>query len=277
MNQRSSQGASHRRRRRWYTWTIAAGMSAAVAVVTVASAANLSVSAQDRAIDHKTPCTTLTLPVTVAGSSWWGDYTHVSIIIVPPECYDLDVALVVYDTGGAQLATGTGNTGATGAASITTGSYHGVDVQGVALLIDTWGIRTEWTPPGELPPLSCIPLNRNNNNSPGGQTCTVTISSTTGYYPNSDPSGGELFGFQFDVTSSTPRWRVTIDFDDPFFTWNPQWVSLVSGNVGVWGGCGTSPVSILQLQPPIGTSGEWGAEVLTGENGTPTGGTPLCP
>lgn len=255
-------------------------MCAAVVVVSVASAAQIPVSSHDRTTDSETPCTTLTLPVSVGGSGWHDTYTAVQVTGIPVACYDLAAQLVVYGAGGAQLVTASGFTGSTGTMTLTTGTYTGAAVQGVALLINTWGMRTSWTPPAGLPPISCIPLNRNNDNSPTGQTCSVVITNPTAYYGNSNPPGGELFGFQFNVTSSTPRWRVTINFDDPYFHWKPRWVNLVAGNVGVFGGCGALPLSMIDLQPPQGSSGEWGAVLLLGQNGPPTyspGGTQLCP
>jgi hypothetical protein len=277
MTRRSS--SSRRHRRRWRVWVLTAAGIGTVGVVTFASAAHLGVFSNDRELDEASPCTDWTLP-TSAGNGWHGDYWEVSITGIPVGCNDLAVELVVYDASGAQLATGTGTTGTTGTATISTSTYTASAVQGVALLFDTWGIHTTWTAPTEPPPISCVPLNRNNDNSPVGQSCTAEIASPTAYYPNSDPPGGELFGFQINVTSTTPRWRVTIDFTDPYFHWVPQWVNLVAGNVGVYGGCGTPPYSTFQIQPPQGTSGEWGAVLLIGENGAPTyppGGAQLCP
>lgn len=276
---RRSSSTTRRSRRCLRTWALAVGMTAAVGVVVIASAAHLSVFGRDSEIDHATPCTDWTLPTTV-GDGWHGSYWEVSITGIPAGCDNLAVALTVYGTGGTVLATGTGTTGTGGSATIATGTYTGSAVLGVALLIDTWGVHTTWTPPTEPPPVSCIPLNRNNDNSPAGQSCTAELVSPTSYYPNSDPPGGELFGFQVNVSSTTPRWRVTIDFTDPYFHWQPQWINLVAGNVGVYGGCGTAPYSTIQIQPPRGTSGEWGFVLLTGQNGAPTyppGGTQLCP
>jgi len=278
MTRRSS--TSRRHRRRWRVWVLTAAAIGTVGAITFASAAHLGVFGEDREVDEAVPCTDLTVPTTVGnqvGGPW---YDEVVISGLPASCHSLGVELVVYDASGAELTTGTGTTDTDGTATISTAAnYRANQVQGIALLIDTWGVRTSWTYAG-TGSLTCIPLNRNNDNSPGGQTCTATISSPTGYYPNSDPPGGDLFGFQIDVSSTTPRWRVTVDFTDPYFNWQPQWIELVAGNVGVYGGCGTPPYSTLQIQPPRGTSGEWGAVLLTGENGAPTyptGGTQLCP
>ena len=59
-----SQRAARRRGRHWYTWALAAGMTAAVVIVSVASAAQLSVLSNDHLTASATPCTTLTLPTT---------------------------------------------------------------------------------------------------------------------------------------------------------------------------------------------------------------------
>ncbi|MBN2176416.1 MAG: hypothetical protein JW722_02025 [Demequinaceae bacterium] len=274
MNQRSSR--SRRRRRLWRRWALAVGLTATVAVVTVASAAQLSVFGRDRTTDEAAPCTTLTLPTAATGPFSHGGYTQVLIESIPSECNGLTVSLVVYGSGGTELATGTGTTGALGSAIITTGSYRGTDVQGVALLIGTWGVRTTWTSVPSTPSVSCIALN-NGRNPQLSRTCSVVVTGTSGTYPNSSPPDGEMMNFTFNVTTTGAHWRVTIDFTHPDFSWVPVWVGQYSNEVRKASGftC-ASPLDELIIEDE---NAFWGATLYIGENGPPSwwGGQTLCP
>jgi len=246
-----------------------------IALVAAASAAHLTVNARDHETASLVPCTTTTLPVTVSGSPSGGNYTAVQISTIPPACNNLPVRVVVYGAVGAQLATGTGTTGTTGTATITTTSYNGTAVVGVAILIDTWGVHTTWTPPSALPSISCIALN-NGRQEWKKHTCTVTITGTT-LYPNSTPPGGDMMNFTFNVTTDGAHWRVTINFASAGFPWNPMWAGQYNNDTQKPGGyvC-PSPITSLELEDNVAF---WGSNVNIGQLGAPSwwSGQTICP
>ena len=236
----------------------------------------MNVASGNHELDTLAPCTTATLPTTVAGTPTGGNYTQVQILSIPAACNNLAVRTVIFGTGGTQLATGTGNTGATGTATITTSSYAGASAIGVALLIDTWGVRTTWTPPSSLPSISCVALN-NGRQVWNGHTCSVTITGTSGLYPNSIPPGGDTMNFTFSVTTTGTHWRVTINFASAGFPWNPTWAGQYNNETQKPGGFGCpSPITSLQLED---NTALWGSTVYIGQLGAPSwwGGQTICP
>lgn len=262
--------------RRW-----AVGLVAAVTAflgVAAASAASIGVSSRDHSTATAARCTTSTIGVAPSGTPSGGTYAQVTLTSIPSACFGLAVSLVVYGSGGASLATGTGVTGSTGTATITTSSYAGSSVSGVALLVNTWGITSSWTPPASvLPTVTCIALN-NGRNPQSSKTCSVTISASSGSYGNSVPPGGQMSNLTLSVTSTGAHWRVTLDFTGS--TWQPLWAGQYSGQVQLPAGYSCpSPLSTLQVED---SSATWGATLYFGQNGAPTwwagsGGTTLCP
>ncbi len=251
-------------------------MTVAVTVVTVASAAQLSVRSDDPLTQTKGPCTTATLSTTATGTSIGGTYNQVQVSDIPATCYNLDVLLSVVGTGETQLAEGTGATGATGTATITTTAYFNASAaQSVALIIDIWGISATWTPPTVTPTISCIALN-NGRNPWKNHTCTVTNISVSGMYPNSIPPGGQMMNFTFNVTTDGAHWRATIDFTAAGFPWVPVWAGQYSNQVQLmYSGC-SSPMNTLVVEDDTAF---WGATIYIGQNGMPTwwGGQTICP
>lgn len=156
--------------------------------------------------------------MTYAGTMTAGLYTQVQISSIPAACNNLAVSIVVYDAAGVQLATGTGNTGATGTASVTTTSYRGASATGTALLVNTWGVRTTWTAP---PYYTCIALLANNNPVVPTVNCTLTnVTVTLGTH-----NGYQTATMSFRVANlgGNPRFLVTVDFasNPPFPGWTP--------------------------------------------------------
>lgn len=184
----------------------------------LASAASLGVSGSDHALDDLDPCTTATLTAAVAGTMTYGNYTQVSLGSVPATCNDLAVGVVVYDAGGLELASGTGNTGATGTATITTTSYRGVSAAGVALLVDTWGVRTTWTVP---PWYTCVATNNLWVPITPTVNCTftnvaVTLGTHNGYQT-------ATLSFRVGNMGGYTRFVASVDFAaaPPFPGWTP--------------------------------------------------------
>ncbi len=252
-------------------------VAAAITVVTVASAAQITVNARDRHLDSLTPCTTNTLPTTATGTLTGGNFTHVLITSIPSGCNNLDVTLVVYGLSGTQLATSTGtnNTGTGGTATITTGSYSAASVVGVALLINTWGVHTSWVAPSSI--FTCVGLN-NGHQLGGGYTCDVTSYTISG--PTGAP-GSQRMDVTFTVGNNTGvYWRVTINFATGVFPWIPDWAGQPTPNlVEKYGGytC-PSPLSSLTVQNI--SSATLTATVAIGQSGAtypPTGFSKLCP
>lgn len=273
MSQPSSRGAGRRRRRRWRTWALAASLTAAVAVVTVASAAQLPVFSPDHQTASATPCTTLTLPTAFAGTMTAGNYTQVQISGIPAACNDLTVNLVVYGAAGLQLATGTGTTGATGTATITTTSYRGVSAKGVALLVNTWGVRTTWTAP---PYYTCIATN--NQWVPIVPTVNCTLANETFTLGTHRGYQTMTMSFQVEDLGGRNRFILTVDFAaaPPFPGWTP--VRLWQNNLRA-----DPSYSCTQL-PFVSVRGRtsdgptyYFYETLDPQNFNPGGYTRICP
>lgn len=258
-------------------WTIVVGVPTALALIlmSAASAAQITVTGRDHETDAKAPCTTTTLPATVTGASAGGNYTAVSIGSIPAACNNLAVSVVVYGGAGASLANGTGNTGATGTAIITTTSFSGASVVGVALLVDTWGVKTTWTPPAAVPTVTCIALN-NGRNPQASRTCSVTITASSGEYPNTAPPGGQMMNLTLAVTTTGTHWRVTVNFGGGF-VWTPTWAGQFSNEVQKPAGyvC-PAPMTSLEFED---NTAFWGTTLYISQSGVsiPWTGQTICP
>lgn len=263
---RSSLGAARRRRRSWRTWALAAGLTAAVAVITVASAAQLTVLSRGIGTATAAPCTTLTLPTTATGTLTGGYYSAVQIVNIPPECENLPVSLVVYDASGTKLVTdaGSGNTGAMGTATIATGSYSAASVVGVALLINTWGVHTSWVSPSSI--FTCVALSEAyKDQSP--KVCSLTNYTITG---PTGPPGGQRMDITFTVVSNSKHSRVTIDFTAGVFPWTPTWVAQATPVLlQTPSGYTCPPLTKITVEDPPSGNGDFTATVTITQNGAP--------
>ena len=199
--------------RRWAI--IASGLVALVfAGLAIADAAQLSVGNGGIFLGTKSRCTNGPIAATTGTAHTGANIQAVKLSGVSTACAGLPVSLVVYQSNGSSLATGTG-TASTGSFDIATSSYHANNVAGVALLIGTWGIPTTWSStPVVLPAVSCIALTPwtggwpppNTYGTPTGGTCTATISNYAAW-------GSPLSNFNFTVTvTGASNWELTFNF-----------------------------------------------------------------
>ena len=243
--------------------------------IAAASAAQLGLGGSGPGAFQDTKCTTASVATEGGATHTGANYTSVELTDIPASCVGLDVEVVVYDSSGNSIATGTG-TVTTAPMDVTTTTYNINNAAGVALLVDTWGVPTTWDGV-VLPAISCVSLN-NGGNPWSSRPCSVSISGSSGTYPNSNPPGGDFMNFTFNVTTTAPHWRVTIDFSNGgTFPWQPMGVGQYGNQVQLASGYScSSPVSTLIIED---TPATWGATLYVGENGLPSwwGGGTLCP
>jgi hypothetical protein len=117
-----------------------------VAAVSVASAAQMTVSSSAVGVYSATRCSSATLSVHVnpTGTTWFNQTkSAVRITNYPAVCNGSVVNVAVSAASGALLASGSATCGASPCV-IPTGSYNAVSAADASVLISTWGVPASW-------------------------------------------------------------------------------------------------------------------------------------
>ncbi len=147
---------THAQRERTRTGRRPFRMSAAVATALglllmtglgLASATHLTVSSTGMSVFSDAPCSTATLSVHVSPTGttylWQYNKSAVSIVNYPAACDGATVQVVVANSSGTALATGSGTCNSP-SCTISTGSYNATNAANASVLVSTWGVAASW-------------------------------------------------------------------------------------------------------------------------------------
>ncbi|NTV38740.1 MAG: signal peptidase I, partial [Demequinaceae bacterium] len=236
------------------------------------------------------PCTTATLGVTNSGTATSGTtYTTISATGLDA-CAGLKLTYAVYGATGQTLASGSNVTVVTGSNVLTTSAaYDAALVKSVLISVNGWPLTNTWTytPPANLPTISCLPVNNGGNVVSGnGQSCTVAVTSVSSWtsYPGAWGVGTPYYHYSlaFDVTSTMNQWQITVDFSDTstFPLYNAVPVYVGSGyNIVNAPGYSCSALPTYQGRKAAGNVSTQNNAVMyvTSAPGSTNGTTRLCP
>jgi signal peptidase len=226
-------------------------------------------------------CASQTLGAATSGSASAGSYTAISLSGIATQCRGIATTVRLYSSSGALLATGTA-TPAAATATFTTGSYSAAAVTTVVVTVAGWMFVASWTPPG---PFVCEELTAWPGNPwqapatygvPTGRACIVSglTFDAWGGGPSTPPTNFNLY---FTVSGTTTgNWRVTVNFNDPYFQGLHPTSLSSNGNPQRSPGyaCSQLPTFVGQTNLLWGAS-TWPNGYLSG-NSTGGGGN-LCP
>jgi hypothetical protein len=230
------------------SWVIAA---IALGLAT-ANAAQLAIAGSGPAVYSQVRCGTGPVGVTYSGTPSGGSYTAVSISSIPSSCNGLPLQVALVNSSGTLLASGSG-TAATGTMTLSTGSYTGTAVSSVEVLIGTWAVPATWTGPTTVPPMSCVAINPSGN--PTGQSCTVTLSSSTWWWGQWQVPGTRIGNATYSVTTGAGNAEVTLDLSQtPYTGWSIVGLRTNGGYFAA-PGYSCSQLPIVKLRPNLA----WGS------------------
>jgi hypothetical protein len=116
-----------------------------IAAVSVASAAQLTVSSSAVGVYSATRCSSATLSVHVnpTGFSFGQNKSAVRITNFPAACFGQTTQVTVSNSAGTAIASGSATCSAA-ACTIATGTYNAPSATGAHVLVSTWGVPASW-------------------------------------------------------------------------------------------------------------------------------------
>jgi hypothetical protein len=117
----------------------------AVGALSVASAAQLTVSSSAVGVFSDTRCNSATLSVHVSPTGWsiGQNKSAVQITNFPDACFTRTTEVAVTNSAGTLIASGSATCGTT-TCTITTGNYNATSATDAHVLVSTWGVPASW-------------------------------------------------------------------------------------------------------------------------------------